>query len=304
MKKNKPVKQKKPRKKWFTRQNIKNLGIDLAADIGGSILYAVGLYTFAKSASFAPGGISGLALIVNHLWGLPIGMVSLALNIPVILVCFRVVGRSFLLKSFRTMLISTVFLDFVFPYFPVYQGDVLLAALFAGGFLGAGLAIIYIRGSSTGGTDFLTLTLKKLRPHFSIGQLTLALDSVIIALGGVVFGNIDAVLYGVISTFACSTVIDKLMYGAGSGKLAMIITTQGAQVAARISLRTDRGSTIVPATGAYSGEGREMLLCACGKAEVIKVRNAAHEIDPGAFVMITEASEVIGEGFTPPQPTH
>ncbi|MEG1365909.1 MAG: YitT family protein [Oscillospiraceae bacterium] len=284
-----------------TMNDIKNFAIDTAYDIVGSILFAIGIYVFAKSANFAPGGVSGLALIFNHLYNVPIGTMSLLLNIPIVLISFKLLGKKFFIKSLRTMLISTLFLDVVFPLFPVYKGDSFLAAIFSGVFVGAGLAIIYMRGSSTGGADFLIISIKKLVPHLSIGQITLVTDVVIIALGGLVFRNIDALLYGAISTFATSAIIDNIMYGAGSGKLAIIITTDGMTTATRISEETERGSTLVRAIGPYSGTERHLLLCACSKSEIIKVRNAAHSVDPTAFVMITEASEVFGEGFNLPE---
>lgn len=293
-----------PEKKQFAKQFKKpnkqavgTLAVDILFDIAGGVLFALGYYTFAKNGGFAPGGISGLALIGNHLWGLPIGTLTLVLNVPIVLLSYKVVGHAFLFKSFRTMLISTFFLDIVFPRLPVYQGNQLLAAIFTGVLSGAGLALIYMRGSSTGGTDFLVLSVKKLRPHLSLGQVTLMSDGVVILLGGLVFGHVDAVLYGMIATFSASIVIDKIMYGADGGKLAIIITGNGKGTAQRINEVTGRGSTLVPAVGTYSGQQRDMLLCACGKAQVFKVRNVAHEVDPGAFVMVTEASEVFGEGF-------
>ena len=218
--------QKRPKRTKAQRvQALKTFAVDTVYDVVGSILFAIGVYTFAKSADFAPGGVSGLALICNYLWDLPIGTMTLIINIPIIIISYKVVGRKFLLKSFKTMVISTLFLDLVFPLTPLYTGNSFLAAIFSGVFMGAGLALIYMRGSSTGGTDFLIVTIKKLKPHFSMGQVTLMTDLVVIVLGGFVFGNIDAVLYGVISTYAASVIIDKIIYGAGSGKLAIIITT-------------------------------------------------------------------------------
>lgn len=283
------------------KQKIRVLAMDTVFDIAGSILFALGIYTFAKATGFAPGGVSGLALIINYLFRLPIGVVSLLLNVPIILISYRALGRGFLIKSVRTMLINTVFLDLVFPHLPIYTGNSFLAALFTGVFVGSGLALIYMRGSSTGGADFLIIAVRNKFPHFSLGQITMVADTIVIVLGGIVFGNIDSVLYGIISTFATSYVIDKVMYGAGSGKLAIIITDCGREVAAQIIRSTTRSCTIVPATGAYSGANRDMVLCACSKPEIVKVRNAAHYTDPSAFVMITEASEVFGEGFKPPE---
>lgn len=278
-------------KKWL---------IDTLYYTAGSILYALGLYTFALHANFAPGGVSGLALILNHFSGWPIGLLSLALNVPIVLVCARVVGRVFILKSIWAMIVNTIFLDLVFPLFPTYTGNPLLAAMFTGVLMGAGLGIIYMRGSSTGGSDFVIMTIKKLRPHISVGKISLATDVLVILLGGVVFGNVDAVLYGIISSFAATMMMDSLLYGAGSGKLAMIVTVYGSKIAEAISVEVGRGATILEATGAFTGEGREVLLCACAKNEIYKVRTAARAIDPSAMIMITEANEVFGEGFTPP----
>lgn len=278
-------------------QRMKNLALDLGADVIGSILFAAGIYTFAGAGEFAPGGISGLALIINHLWGLPIGITSLALNAPIILFSFRLLGHRFFLKSIRTMIMNTIFVDFIFTHIPVYKGDRLTAALFAGSLLGAGLAVIYMRGSSTGGADFLIMSVKKLRPHLSLGQVTMVLDLLIILLGWPVFGDMDSVLYGIVAAFATSLIIDKVMYGMGAGKLVQIITNDGPAVANAISESTERGSTLIRAVGSYTGQDRDVLLCACSKSEAYKVRAAAHRVDPKCFVMITETSEVFGEGF-------
>lgn len=274
--------------------------LDLLADVCGGILYAVGIYTFAKAANFAPGGLSGLALILHHIWNLPIGVTTLALNVPVLLLSFRLLGRRFLAKSLRSMVFCTVFVDLIFPHFQPYTGSPFLAALYSGVFLGAGLAVFYMRGSSSGGTDFLTVSVKALRPHLSLGFVTMVIDLFIILLGWPVFGNIDAVLYGGVATTVTSFVIDKILYGMGAGKLAIIITTQGQAVADRISEVCARGSTMVQAVGSYTGHDRQVLLCACNKAQAYKVRTAAHEVDTDAFVMITETSEVFGQGFIEP----
>lgn len=281
----------------ITKNKVKIIVIDTVYDIIAAVLYSVSIYTFAKNSNFAPGGVSGLSLILNHLFSLPIGLMSLVLNIPVVILSYKLLGKKFLLKSFKTMLITTFMLDVIFPCFPTYKGNSFLSAIFTGVFLGIGLSLVYMRGSSTGGADFLIISIKKLRPHFSIGQITLATDAIVIILGGIVFKNIDAVLYGAIATYVTSAVIDKIMYGAGSGKLAIIITTDGNATAKLISDECDRGSTLVKAIGTYSGTERHLILCACSKAELIKVRNAAHSVDANAFVMITEASEVFGEGF-------
>lgn len=288
---------------WLKKLDITPKGflLDTLYYLAGCVLYATGLYTFALNAGFATGGISGLSLIINHFTGWPIGTISLVLNIPIVLACLRILGIPFMLRSVWTIILSTLLLDFVFPLLPVYQGNALLAAGFTGVLLGAGLAIIYMRGASTGGTDFITMSIKKKRPQFSVGQIVLASDMLVILGGGLAFGNVDAVLYGIVSSFAATLTMDNLLYGAGSSKMATIITTRGQQIADAISNEVDRGSTLVKATGAYTGQQRDMLLCFCSKSEIYKVRTCARAIDPGSMIVISEASEVIGEGFHPPK---
>lgn len=283
------------------KRRWKELATDLAFELAGSVLFGVGVYTFALKGAFAPGGISGLALIINHLWGLPVGAVTIALNVPIVLATWPVLGRLFFFKSLRTILISNLIIDVVLPLFPVYEGSRLLAAGFSGVVMGAGLSLVYMRGSSTGGSDFLIHAAKRKAPHISFGNISLMMDGAIILLGVPAFGDIDAALYGMVSAFALTIVMDKIIYGAGSGKLVLVITTQGQAVAKAIDAAVERGSTLVDVTGSYSGLPREMVMCACSNNEVFKVRLAAHRVDRSALVMICEANEVFGEGFRPPE---
>lgn len=279
------------------KKSTKNLLLDFLFDLIGSICYAIGIYTFARAADFAPGGVSGLALIINYLWKFPIGITSLILNIPLILISYRVVGKQFLRKSARTMLLCTFFLDIVFPYTPSYTGSPFMAALYSGVFLGIGLGMFYMRGTSSGGADFLIMTIKRLHPHLSLGAVTMVLDLLVILLGWPVFQHVDAVLYGLITTFITSLAIDKIMYGTSAGALAVIITDNGLEIAEKISEITDRGSTAIRAMGTYTRQERDVLLCACSKVQTHTILNAVHEIDPNAFIMMTETREVYGEGF-------
>ena len=286
------------KKKIVTDPRIyRSVFTDILYDISGSILYAAGIYTFAENAGFAPGGVSGLALIMDHLWGFPVGTMTLLLNIPLVIISYRAVGRQLLIKSAVTMVISSLFLDVIFPMFPVYSGDRLIASVCSGAFLGAGMALFYLRGSSSGGIDFLALTIKKKRPHMTIGVITMLIDLVVILLGWPVFGDVDAVLYGVLATFVSTVVIDKILYGAGAGTLAIIKTERGKATAERLSERAGRGVTSLRAVGAYTRTDREVLLCACSKAEAYLVKSAVQEADDKAFFMFTETSEVFGEGF-------
>ena len=164
---------------------------DIATDIIGGILIAVGVYNFAAAAKFPMVGVNGIALIFYQLFGLPIGTVALILNIPIAICCFRLLGRRFFLNSVRTIIITSIIMDVIAPLFPVYQGDRLLSAICCGVLSGLGYAMIYMRHSSTGGSDFIMMSIKALNPHLSLGNIAFALDAVIVILGTVIVSRVD-----------------------------------------------------------------------------------------------------------------
>lgn len=283
--------------KKISKNQIKTLAIDLIYDVIGGMLYAAGIYTFASTANFSPGGISGLALIINHLWKLPIGLCTLLLNIPIVIICITTLGKRFFLRSLKTMAISALIMDVVFPLLPTYSGNQLLAALFAGLLSGAGLAFVYMRDSSTGGTDFLIMSVRKKYPHMSIGSISMVIDGVVILLGGIVYGGIDAILYGVIMTISYTIVVDKIMYGADSRKMSMIISDHSDEIARRIGVEIERGVTMLKGTGTYTGAERRMLMCICTKAELYKIKRLTYSIDQNAIVMFVPLDAAYGDGF-------
>ena len=297
-----------PRKKqsiigYYKKYGWKVAAKDVLHDVVGSILYAAGIYTFAATADFAPGGITGVAMIINHFFPfLRIGFLSLLINVPVAIICYRLLGRVFFFKSVKSMLISAFFLDVIFPLIPQYNGaeNPLLAALFAGALSGIGLAIIYMPGSSTGGTDFVIMSIRKLRPHLSIGTISLVVDGVVILLGWPVFGNINAVLYGVLMTIVSTTIIDKLMYGTGTRRMLLVISDKAKEIADAIMDETERGATLADVRGAYTGNPHQMMMCVCSKVEVFTARRIINRIDANAIVMLTTVDEAYGEGFLEP----
>lgn len=285
------------------QQKHLNFFADFLLDLGGAMLYSIGIGLFAQNAGFAPGGISGLALLFYHLWKLPVGLVTFLMNIPLVILSYRYVGRRFLLRSLRSVILCTILLDVVFVHIPAYSGNQLLAALFSGVFVGAGMAIFYMRGSSSGGADLLTMTIKVTKPYLSIGFVTMAIDFVIICLGWPVFGSIDAVLYGVASTAATSIVLDRILNGASMGKLIFIITEKGDEIAQEIDAQSQRGATRLQARGCYTGTEKEVILCACANAEAHKIRTASFRLDPNAFIIVSQTNEIFGAGFISPDQT-
>ncbi|QDW73545.1 YitT family protein [Lachnospiraceae bacterium KGMB03038] len=281
---------KKERKREFLK--------DLLADAAAGTLIAAGLYNFALQADFPVAGFTGIAVILYHLTGFPVGAGIILLNIPAAVFCYRFLGKEFFLKSVKSTLVVSALTDYAAPLFPVYTGDRLLAALCAGVLCGAGYALIFLRGSSTGGQDFISLSIRKVKPHLALGTITFIQDGVIILLGGVlVFRDMDGLIYGVIATWLLASVINRVLYGSGQGRLALIVTEQGRRMAGRIGREFERGTTILEGTGAYSGRKKKVVVCACGSKEVHAIKKAAHQMDPEAFTIILESNEVVGEGF-------
>ena len=281
---------------------IQEWGKDLLMDVLGALLYGAGVYVFAVNANFAPGGITGMAILVNHfLPFLPIGTLTVLINIPVILLCYAYLGKKYLLKSIISMGIIAFVLDVIYPHVPAYTGDPLLAALFAGLISGIGLALIYSRGYCTGGSDFIIMAIRKKFPHLSVGSITLLIDGAIILAGGFVFGRVDAVLQGIVMTAASTVMIDKILYGTGSGKRITIITDKGKEVADAIGTQLHRGVTMMKVTGAYSGLEHTLLLVACSNSEGYRVKKLDYSIDEKALIVISPNDEVFGEGFKSPE---
>ena len=277
----------------------KELAIDIVVDIVGNMLIAIGVYNFAANSGFPVAGISGIALIFYHLFGLPIGVMTVVLNVPIILLCYKLLGKEFLLRSLKTMIIAWPLMDIVAPMLPVYSGDRMLSAICVGVFSGLGYALIYLRNSSTGGADFIIMSIRALKPHLSIGKIAFITDVVIVGLGGVLFGDTDSIIYGLILTYILSTVVDKVMYGIDAGKMTLVVTDHSKEVAEKIDELTARGCTFLRGVGSYSGEEKMVVMCACSNKEMHKVQKAVKEVDDRAFLIMMESNEVRGEGFKP-----
>lgn len=271
--------------------------MDILIELIGSVLTGVAVYNFAVPAQFPMTGFSGLALILYRLFSLPIGVMTLVLNIPVALLCYRLLGRQFFFRSIRCMVLSSLFVDYVAPLLPLYTGDRLLAAICTGVAGGLGYAMIYLRNSSTGGTDFIVMAVKSVRPHVQLGRIIFATDAIIVILGGILLRDFDGVIYGLLIGYIYGLVTDKIMYGLNAGKLAMVVTDRADQVVEMIDRLCGRGATILEARGGYRGEHRQMVICACSVKEMVSVEHAVKAADPVAFTVVLDSNEVLGEGF-------
>ena len=282
----------------FEKISPQELLVDILADMIGGILIAAGVYNFAAVQGFPMVGFNGIGLILYQLFRIPIGVTVLLLNIPAIFLCCKQLGRRFLFKSIKSIAITSIIMDFAAPLFPVYTGDKLLAAICCSAVCGIGYALIYMRDSSTGGTDFLMMAIHARFPFLSLGKVTLALDAAVVVAGTVfVYRDMDSLIYGTIIAVVISMVLDKMMYNLDSGKVTLIVTDKGREMCDCIAEDTGRGATIIKGIGSYTGDNKDVVLCACSKKQMYGIRKMAKTVDPSCFFVIMESNEVVGEGF-------
>ncbi|MBR2636983.1 MAG: YitT family protein [Oscillospiraceae bacterium] len=285
--------------KQLNSGKIKNILIDCLYDVLGSLLYGIGIICFTAPNHVAPGGVSGIATLVNYVTDLPIGLVNFCINVPLVIIGFIVLGKAFTAKTFKSVIIMSIVLDYVVIHFPLYTGDVLLASLFGGVAMGAGLALVFMRGSTTGGTDILAKLIQLKAPHVPIGRMLLILDCFVLLAAAVVYGNIDASLFGLIAMFASAQVMDNILYGLENGKMVHIVSVKNDEIAKDIIAHLNRSATILKSRGAYSGAETDTIMVVVRKTEYFKLKTLVHSHDPNAFMIVTEAGEIIGEGWKP-----
>lgn len=282
--------------------NFKSMDLlqDLISDIVGSFIFAVGIICFVNPANLAPGGMSGIAIMVNYIWGLPIGLMAFIMNIPLLILSWFFLGKSMTVKTIKSLLINSFLVDFVASgLLPVYIGDRMIGAVFGGALMGAGLAVIFLRGSNTGGTDIVSFLVRKWFPHLPIGKIMMFVDGLILLSSIFVFGNMEAGLYGGISLFCCSKVIDTIVYGMDKGVMVTVISDKNKQIARHIMDEVERGVTFLKGEGAYTGIERNVLICAVRRQEFARVKAIIYTYDEDAFIITSETKEVMGEGFKP-----
>lgn len=272
---------------------LKNyLGITL-----GAVLTALALNMFLIPNKVAAGGVSGLATVLHYLFGLPVGMTMLALNIPLFVASVKVLGAHFGINTLFGAAALSVAIDALAPYTPVLTQDLLLSALYGGVLSGIGMGIVFRFKGTTAGTDLAAAIVNKLL-GVSIGQSLLAIDFFVIASAGIAFASAELSLYALISLFVTSKIIDLIQEGPSAAKAFIIITARPAVVATTIMEDIGRGVTFFQGRGAYSGNMREVLLCVVHTSEVTRLKELVYRIDPRAFVILVDAHEVLGEGFT------
>jgi len=277
----------------------KKIIFDVFYDIIGSAIFSLGIHTFIAPNNIAPGGVSGLSILINYLFGFPIGLTSFILNIPLLILSFVFLGKKSTVKTLKTIAILTVILDILFVNVPVYTGDRILSSLFGGVCIGIGLAVIFMRGSTTGGTDIASRLIQLKFPHMQIGRVIFIIDFAVLVLSAIVYKDIEAALYGMLIIFTSTTMLDSVLYGVDKGKMAIIISCEWQSICEKITQSMQRGATILKASGAFSNEEKNVILCAVRKNQFFKLKKIVYELDPKAFIIVSDAGEILGEGFKP-----
>ncbi len=280
-----------------SREAWREMAVDIGCEILGSLILAVTTYNVALYAEFPMTGFSGIAMILYRLFQVPMGLSTILLNIPVAFLCAKLIGRRFLVKSFRCMVISSFMLDYLAPLLPVYQGDRMVAALITGSVGALGYAMIYVRGSSTGGSDFINMAVKAVRPHVNLGTIAFLSDVGIILAGGVIFRDLDGIVYGMIINLLFAVVVDKVILGMNAGMVALIVTEHGKMVTEEVDRCCMRGSTILKAEGGYQYKKKDVVMVAGSNKDIYQVQRRIREVEPKAFMIIMDSHEVHGEGF-------
>ncbi|MCR2045608.1 YitT family protein [Anaerosalibacter massiliensis] len=277
------------KEKWYT-EVLSYLGITL-----GVFLMAISLNFFLEPNTIAPGGVTGLAIIIKKSTGIPVYIINLLINIPLFIFGIIRLGKAFGAKTLFATLGLSFFLKFV-PY-EIVTHDLLLSALFGGVIMGLGLGLVFKFGGTTGGTDLAGAILNKSFPAISIPTFMMAIDMFVVIVAGIVDRKVETSLYSIISLYTSVKVVDLMLEGIGYLKAFLIITNKPKEISKAIMNELERGVTLFKGKGMYTEDDKDILLCVVNRSQFTKVKDIVNTIDTYAFVMVTEMYEVIGEGF-------
>ncbi len=265
----------------------------------GSVIFALGFDLFLEPAGFTCGGVSGIAMLIVYAtqskW-LTVGILSALINIPLFFFGYRQIGKYFFFGSMVGMAVTSVCFD-LFALLPIPEVEPLIACIFGGVMIGAGLGIVFIGGASTGGVDIVARLLKLKFRNFPIGKILLAMDLCTAVVTGIVYGELNNTLYSAITLFLSSAVLDKVVYGLDYAKVALIISDRYEEIAKAIDEQLDRGLTMLQGKGYYMRSDKYVLLSAVKRKQLAQLKELVMTIDPCAFIILQDAHQVLGDGF-------
>ena len=264
----------------------------------GSAVFALGFALFLIPNEINTGGISGLAMILRELLGFgSVGILTLLMNIPLFLIGGLKIGRRFFAGSLVGMVVSSVLMD-VFSVLSFQTPDPLLGGLYGGVICGTGLGLVFLAGASTGGSDIVVRLVKKKYRNLPIGRISIMFDAMVVLLTGVVFRDISKALYSGVVVFVCGQVIDAMVYRFDYSRVTLIVSREHEAIARAIGEKLDRGATYLHGAGSYSGQNMEIVLTVVRKGQLAELKELVMDIDKSAFVIVQEAHQVLGDGFS------
>jgi len=258
---------------------------------------ALGMVVFVIPNRLAPGGVSGLATAIHALIPIPIGMLSLLLNVPIFILALRAFGFKSLVRTGIAALLFSVFIDLLSPYIYTYTDNRFFASICGGVLLGAGLGLLFLRGVTSGGTDLISMLLKLRFAHISSGTLLLCIDALVILFAVLVFRDVEVALYSVVTIFVQGKLIDAIQQGVDYAKIVMIVTEKPEVILHELAVERGRGVTEFRAVHGYTGRKKSVLMSVAHRTEVMDTLQVAQRADPQAFIILYDATEVHGEGF-------
>lgn len=264
----------------------------------GSVIFALAFDWFFAPNQVAMGGVTGLAQVINAVFPpLSVGVLSFLLNVPLFLAGWKFIGFHLLASSLFSMAVSSAAIDLIAAVYSFPPMDPMLACLCGGALMGVGLGIVFSQGATTGGTDVVARLMKLKLPWLPMGKLMLVPDFIVLALAAAVFGRVEAALYGAVGIFVATRVMDTVLYGLDTSKVAYIISDRWEELSRRLLDELDMGVTLLRGQGAYTGREKQILMVAFKQKAIVQVKRTVHEVDSGAFLIVCDAHDVLGEGF-------
>jgi len=278
----------------------------------GALIMAIAINVFMVPFKIAPGGVSGIATVVHYLSNkiLPVGGTMLAFNIPLFLLGLKYVGRKFFVRTFFSTILLVVFIDGLEPYSTIFVKhyllsgenpasfqDLMLYSVFGGALMGIGMGMVFKKGATTGGSDLAARVVNHFSRNFTMGQLIMAIDTVVISLAAVCFKSFVLALYSILTLYISSIVIDAILEGVNFAKNVFIISDNADEIAAKLLVEIDRGVTALRGIGMYTGKEKNVLMCVLHRGQLQQLKELVLKYDKNAFIILTDIREVLGEGF-------
>ena len=284
-------------KKIFGNYTLRDVLIDLVYTAVGTALVGFALSMFTVPNDIAPGGVSGLATALAYITPIRVSAWTLMMNIPLMIAAWRKLGPRAIFFTLIATLLLSFFIEIGDRFLPKYSSDTLVASLMGGVVSGLGMGMLFIRGISTGGTDLLALILKKLLPNLPTGTLLMFVDATVVVIATLIFRDFDVAIYSAITIYVCSKVIDALTQGVDYAKVIYTVSSHGEEIARALNENTDRGSTLIPAFGGYTGESKQIVMTVTRRSVVAQTLRLIRQTDPKSFSFVMDSTEVHGEGF-------